>query len=119
MRKSVALSSLAIILVALLLAVLPHLFLPKRWLDIHPGQERAKVHLVLGMPDADYFGGKSFDSWFNPFGYGASCLTILYDDQAKVERVIIDTDWGFEHRTWAQDYKSVLTDSEQGSRLGP
>ncbi len=119
MSKSFALSGLAIILVVLLLAAAPRLFLPKRWLDINPGQDRAGVHAILGAPDADYFNAKNFDSWFNPFGYGASSFTVIYDDHAKVQRVKITMDWGFEHRKWARDYKSVLTDSAQGSRLGP
>ena len=119
MRKFVALSALVIVLVALILAAAPRLFLPKRWFDIQLGQERAVVHVILGTPDADYFNAKNFDGWFNPFGYGASYLTVFYDSHAKVTRVKIGTDWGTEYKDWAQSYKSVLTDHAHGSRPGP
>jgi hypothetical protein len=94
--------------VLLVCAALPTVFLPKRWLDIKPGRERAAVHAVLDKPDAD-FSVKSFDGWHNPFGLGASVLTVDYDEHlSKVVSTRIRTVWGFEYRDWVQEYKEIL-----------
>lgn len=108
MARRVVFISLSLLLVLLVCAALPSVFLPKRWLDIKPGQERAAVHVVLGKPDAD-FSVKSFDGWHNPFGLGASVLTVDYDEQlSKVVSTRIRTVWGFEYRDWVQEYKVIL-----------
>jgi len=84
---------------------LPTLFLPKRWLDIHPGQARHEVVSILGQPDADYFSAKSFDEWHNHFYVGASVLKVTY---ARDSDVVAGTDirnsWGLAYRHWSRDY---------------
>ena len=88
---------------------LPHMAMPKRWLDIQPGQTRVAVHAVLGVPDAPY-DVKNFDGWHNPFGLGASVLIVRYDEgMTRVESKAISTHWGNAHRVWMQAYRSYLT----------
>jgi len=115
MARRVVFVSLSLVLVVLAGAALPTMFLPKRWLDIKPGHDRTAVHLVLGKPDADY-SVKSFDGWHNPFGLGASVLTVDYDEQlSKVVSTRIRTVWGFEYRDWVQEYKEILKPLRQGN----
>jgi hypothetical protein len=91
----------------LLVAALPHVFLPKRWQDIDPGQHRATVIAVLGIPDADYFKAKQFDGWFNPFFVGASTVTVQYSGNIDVVKAVqIRTRWGFAYRDWSRGYRS-------------
>lgn len=84
------------------LAVAPSVFLPKRWLKVQHGDSRSDVHNSLGKPDADYYGGKSFDEWHNSFGYGASVIDVSYDDNARVKWVKITTFWGRGFKEWDQ-----------------
>lgn len=100
-----------VIMVASLLLVvaLPRIFLPKRWQDIRPGQHRASVIAVLGIPDADYFNARQFDGWFNPFFIGASTMTVRYGHNSDVvDAVQIQTQWGFSYRGWARAYRKEI-----------
>jgi len=107
-EKIIVFISLAILVIACA-ATLPSIFLPKRWLEIKPGIERPTVHVVLGIPDADY-SVKGFDGWHNSFGPGASVLIVHYDETfTKVQTTEIKTRWGFEHKQWVQEYKLRLT----------
>ena len=102
--------AVAVAVAIAIIAALPTAFLPKRWHDIHPGQHRPAVIAVLGIPDADYFNAKSFDGWFNPFGVGASTMTVNYAQDSDVVRdVEIKTAWGFAYRTWARGYDRELS----------
>ncbi len=93
----------------LLAAALPKVFLPKRWQEIHPGQDRRSVIAVLGVPDADYFNAKQFDGWFNPFYLGASTITVRYASRSDVvDAVQIRTQWGLSYRDWSRGYRKEL-----------
>lgn len=99
-------AALVLALIAMVsFAFMPAVFLPKRWLDIKPRQERSAVHAVLGVPDANY-SEKGFDGWHNPFGFGASVLIVRYDESlSRVVSTDVETKWGTEHRDWVQEYK--------------
>ncbi len=102
-------SAIALLLMSITLS-LPDVFLPKRWLEIAPGQNRTVVHAVLGIPDADFMDVKGFDGWHNPFGVGASVLIVRYDSASKkVVSAKVTTEWGTEHLKWVSDYKSQLS----------
>jgi hypothetical protein len=106
-------SVFAVLVIGVALA-LPGVFLPKRWLDIAPGHDRAAVHAVLGIPDIDFTEMKGFDGWHNSFGVGASVLTVRYDEpRKKVISVKIATAWGTEHLEWTSTYKSRLSEASR------
>lgn len=109
MRNATIGSIIVLVLIGVALA-LPSVFLPKRWLEIAPGQDRNVVHAVLGVPDADFTDAKGFDGWHNPFGVGASVLVVRYDYASKkVVSAKITTEWGTEHLKWVSAYKSQLS----------
>lgn len=94
---------------SLLVVALPRIFLPKRWQEIHPGQHRAGVIAVLGIPDADYFNAKQFDGWFTPFFIGTSTMTVRYGhNKVVVDAVQIRARWGLSYRTWERGYKKEI-----------
>lgn len=108
MRIALIRSIFALVTIGVALA-LPDVFLPKRWLEIRPGQDRTIVHTVLGVPDIDFTEMKRFDGWHNSFGIGASVIVVRYDDiGTKVSSVKISTDWGRGHLEWVQQYKAQL-----------
>ena len=106
--KNTIIGSLCLLVLIGIISVLPDIFLPKRWLDIGPGQDRAAVHAVLGVPDIDFTEMKGFDGWHNSFGVGASVLLVRYE-RTKVASVSIKTEWGTSHLEWVQEYKSRLS----------
>jgi hypothetical protein len=99
-------------------ALLPTVFLPKRWTEIHPGMHRAQVHAVLGFPDADFYVAKGYESWHNAFYVGASVIHIDYaypsDHDRRptgddvVTRRVIETVWGFQYLEWSHNYRTFL-----------
>lgn len=107
--RSLAITLLPLFIAAMSFAFMPSLFMPKRWLDIGPGQERSAVHAVLGVPDANY-SEKGFDGWHNPFGIGASILIVRYDESlSRVVSTKVETKWGTGYRDWVQEYKHRLS----------
>ena len=108
MKRQTATFLILTFAIAVTIYFLPSIFLPKRWLDIKPGISRQAVHDVLGVPDANY-SVKGFDGWHNPFTFGASVLTVRYDESLNVVvGVEIKTIWGLGHKEWVQEYKSHL-----------
>ncbi len=107
--RSLGAAFLVLFIAVLSFTFMPTLFMPKRWLDIRPGQERSAVHAVLGVPDANY-SVKGFDGWHNPFGVGASVLIVRYDESlSRVISTKVETKWGTEYRDWMQEYKQRLS----------
>lgn len=87
----------------------PRLFISERWHAIAPGMTLTQVHAILGFPDIP-FPDKQFDGWFNPFGYGASTITVRYTTHDRVASVNIKHHFGWEYKNWMQAYKQFISD---------
>jgi hypothetical protein len=106
--RAAVVMAVAVVVLAIC-AALPRMFLPKRWLEIHPGMTREQVLAVLGLPDDDDFGGKNRDEWSNAFYVGASAMLVHYDKNDLVDRTVFGTFWGFRYRTVDHDYRRELS----------
>jgi len=96
--------------VAFLLAVSAILVLaqpPARWAGPLATLNRAQVHALLGIPDADFL-PKGWDGWDKPVLIGAWVLTVYYDDQEHVTSARTKFDWGLGHLSWDRDYQKRL-----------